>query len=87
MPQIDPQQVRDLTGEMPGSSGFLRRHFGGVTDQMRQTLLLSHAFQFHGIVTASPIAHHHTGEIGWNQFPHFFIAMSRPHLIYRERRN
>jgi len=75
-----PQHFLQLHSEPAGLPAFLFRHRAGVSNKMRQALLLRHTAQFRGIVTLTPIRHHHTRIVRWNHFPYFFVAVLRADL-------
>jgi hypothetical protein len=69
--------------ELSGASGFFFDQSRGVADQMGQTFLLRHAFQFLRIVTLPSVTDHDARKIGGNHYPDLFITIPRPDLIRR----
>src|SRR5205814_3060394 len=66
------------------SPPMLRLHnFGDVPQDMSQAFLLIDGLEFIRVVALTAITDHHPGVVAGNDFPYFFVAMSRPDLIHR----
>ena len=74
-----------MPAELSGLSRLFIAQSCAVADQMSQTLLLRHAFQFDRIVTPASVTDQDAAEIGGDQFPDLLIAMLWADLIHRKR--